>query len=503
MRIGFVAGLSCIGALCLVAQTAADDQYAPVSMTAAQLLAKVDAASGSLVSGSYLISKRVVGEGWSSTRTTQIVGPNSITIEQDGPLTDSWGVNGGQNWYRDENGVVRIQSGFHDTQDPNALAWRHVADPSYGVRVLGLTQTSPQEYVVEANPPGGQDEYVYVNAKTFLIDKDVTFGVDRLRHVTAYTDYRTVFGETISFDRVSTDGNPADEIEVRTLSFSPTPTVDPAIVALPQMSPMFYVSSPVTLPAKFTHDDGVVVSVGIGGQTLDFTLDSGSTDLYMADDAAQRLGAHLVDGEFVAKNVTIGNLTLPRVVFDTGTFAIEGDSEAHVVGLIGCDILASAVVGFNFKKHTVTLYPWATFNPRAMGLSAIPMQVDDCVPRVAASFAGVPGSFLLDTGAYGTLLYHHYLDRLANVHPENDPDSISSEDQAFESVNGDVSFHYYDVNDFIFAGIKYLQGQVVVPDRTQTFQDPDYDGIIGRNVLKEYEFYLDYNDGVLFFKPNI
>lgn len=502
MRIGFVVAVACFVAMA-GGRTAADASYAPASMTLRALLAQVQAASGTLTSGSYLISRKVSGAGWSAMRTTQIVGDNSVTIAQTGQLMDSWGTYNGQNWYRDDNGIVIDESGFHDTADPNALAWKHASDPQYNVRLLGMTQGEPSEYVLEANPPGGQDQYEYVNPKTMLVDKVVTYEVDRLRHVTHFSDYRTVFGEKVAFDSVSSDGDPRDTEASRTLSFTATPGIDPSVVSIPTTTPMFALpNGPERLPAKFT-DDGIVVTVQMGGQSLAFDLDSGSTDLAIDRGAATRLGLPIVNDTIVPAHASIGNVSLFHPVFDVSTLRTSEGDQQHSVGLIGCDFLASAVVGFDFSKSTVTLIPWADFHWRALGLSPMRMEVDDCVPRVAASFEGIPGAFSLDTGSFATLLYPHYLAKLPRAGVETDTSSILPQDQGFISVNGNVFSHTYDISDMVFAGIKYRQGQVIVPDANQTFQDPDYDGIIGRNVLKEYVFYLDYNDDVIFIKPNV
>ncbi|MHB8442623.1 MAG: retropepsin-like aspartic protease [Candidatus Tyrphobacter sp.] len=504
VRIGFVAGLIVVFGTLAFSRTAADTPYLPTAVTAAQLLAKANAAAGTLASGSYLVIRQVSGSDWKTLRMTQIVGNDSVTIEQEGlGLTQSWGTYHGQNWFRDENGIVMLESGFHDTADPNSLAWQHVADPQFHVRVLGLTQGSPSEYVVEANPPGGQDQYEYINAQTFLVDRVVTFEVDRRRHVTTYADYRTAFGKTVAFDLRLSDGDPADDEEVRTTSFASTPTVDPAAVTMPTTTPMFSLQNgPVRLAARFTHDDGFVVGVQINGQTLDFTLDTGSSELLLDEGAARRLGLTISGGEAVASDVTFGNVHVHRVAFSVAPMTLSSGPHAHVVGLLGCDFLASAIVGFDFKTRQVTLNPWSGFDPHALGVRAMPIQMDDCVPRVGASFEGVAGSFLLDTGGFGTLLYHHYLDRLPRAGVALRTGEASPQDLIFESVAGNVHSQIYDVQNMIFGPLGYRTGQVVVPDSNQTFQDPDYDGIIGRNVLKEYLFYLDYNDGLLFIKDN-
>ncbi len=512
MRAGFALTTSVLVAIACVDRAAADE-YSPTTLTAAEILAKSDAASGRLTSGQYLIVRRYVTPSQVTTSMTQTNGDDYITVETSGNRTEQFGSYQGQRWERNANGIVVRESGFHGAADPNALAWKNPSDPQYRVQVLGLTQNAPEEYVVEANPPGGQDEYRYYDAQTFLLDKDVIFGVDRYRHETDYSDYHAVFGETIAFHTHYSDGRPENEESDSVESFTASPTQ--ASLAIPDTQPLFgFLSAPVTLPAQFSDDDGIIVPVQIDGQTLKFVLDSGSSDLFIDAGAVSRLGlatygksSATIAGTFTQSTTTIseftvGGLTVRDATFSVGPLTV-GDQ--HVVGLLGCDFLASAIVGINFRDKEVKLYPWATFNPASLGVVAMPMQLDDCVPRVPLSIESVPGQFLLDTGSFGTLVYRHYLARLprAPVAQEGDtPDTTyAGTSVTAEAIGGKVQTTFYNVSDVVFGGARFGVGQVLVPSASSTFQDPDYDGIVGRNILQDFVFFLDYNDGVIFIKP--
>src|SRR5581483_7387557 len=181
-------------------------QYLPANLSAPEIVARGRTARGTLASGRYIIVDRIRGGGMDRTRTTRIDGPNSIVIVQNGQYTTASGVYNGQGWNQDENGLVLIRSDFRRFVDPNNLALLHPEDPANRVKVLGLTQTQPQEYVIEANPPGGSDQYRYYDAKTFLLDRFVTLDADMHRHVTEFSDYRPVFGTMRPFHIHSYDG---------------------------------------------------------------------------------------------------------------------------------------------------------------------------------------------------------------------------------------------------------------------------------------------------------
>src|SRR5581483_11989101 len=156
--------------------------YLPTNLSAPDIVAKGRTARGTLAPGRYVIVDRIRGGGIERVRTTRIDGNNSIAVVQSGSFTTASGVFNGQGWNQDENGLVLLRSDFRRFADPNNQALLHPEDQAYGVRVLGLTQSQPQEYVIEVNPPGGSDQYRYYDAKTFLLDKFVTFDADMHQH---------------------------------------------------------------------------------------------------------------------------------------------------------------------------------------------------------------------------------------------------------------------------------------------------------------------------------
>jgi hypothetical protein len=70
------------------------------------------------------------------------------------------------------------------------------------------------------------------------------------------------------------------------------------------------------------------------------------------------------------------------------------------------------------------------------------------------------------------------------------------------TVGGEMSTSVVTVTDLIFGGVKYRSAKAVEPEQS-TFDITDYDGLIGRDVLHNYQSYFDYADGALFVKPNL
>jgi hypothetical protein len=296
------------------------------------------------------------------TVTTLQDGDDFRTTSEGGAFSTAYGAYHGQHWQSNENGVVTLRTEFREASDPNELAFQHPEDPQYRVAVLGLTQTQPQEYVLDVNPPNGIDEHLYYNAQTFLLDREVRFERDRYAHTTDYADYRRMFGKMIAQHIHSYDGRPLND----------------------------YVETVVA----YVHELGLTTygrsSATIGGGDVDI-------------------------GSVRIPQMTIGPLQLRDVAFDTVPFDQSTDKDARLVGLMGFDFLASAITEIDFKAGTLTLYPRSAFKANVPGMRALDMQLDDGVPRVSASVEGVEGNFLVDTGAFATLAYRDFVRKLPST----------------------------------------------------------------------------------------
>ncbi len=500
-----------MAALVVLCPTAAFAQaYDPTPMTAVALLAKAHDARGARAPGSYMETWADHDGGVDYTETTLASGDDFRTTITGAGFSRAYGVYHGQHWNSDENGVVTLRTEFREQSDPNVLAIRHADDPKYRVTVLGLTQSQPQEYVLDVNPPDGIDEHLYYDAHTFLLDRVVRFERDRYQHVTEYVGYHDEFGVQVAQRIFSHDGRPQND-DLETL-VSYERGGDTADLAIPDSKPLFTLdgNAPIVLPATFSAS-GIVIRAQINGRGYDFLLDSGASGLTIDPGVAHELGlapvgrasATIGGGDVDIGNVripqmSIGSLQLHDVAFDTVPFDQTTDKDARLVGLMGFDFLASAIVEIDIKAKTLTLYPRSYFiknMANAPGLHPMQLQLDDGIPRVSASVEGVPGNFLVDTGAFTMLAYRDFVARLPSAPRDTKTTSI-------ETVGGEMPAMVLHLSDFSFGGILFRAAEFIEP-LGSTFDITDYDGIIGRNVLSVYQVYFDYTDRILFLKQNI
>ncbi len=486
------------------AHARAGEAYTPTPLTASEIFAKAKAATGTLASGTFRRVQRAIVGGAEHTYTTIMRGDEYRETIAGGGFTSSVGYVDKQSWTQNENGIVTLRNDFHAKVDPNELAVEHPDDPKYHVRVLGITASLPHRYAVELNPPGGYDEYLYYDASTFLLAKIVSYPTDRYRHVETYSDYRRTFGKMFAYRTHSYDGRPQNDDVTTTVSFEPDTT--PHELAMPAGRTLFsYTGKPIVIPATFTRG-GVILHTSVNGRGLDFVLDSGASGLFIDPGIAHQLGltpfgrsSETIGGGDIdlglvrLPEMKIGPLTLRHPVFTTSPFQ-EQDGNARAIGLIGFDFLASGIFEFDFKAGTLTLYPRDTFDPKALGLRALPLQLDDGIPRADAWIEGVHGHFAVDTGAFNMLVYRNFVKKL----PSHDADGSTQ----MGTVGGTMKARLIQLTDLIFGGIRFHHATALMPVGS-TFDLSDYDGLLGRDVLANYKAYFDYGDGLLYVKPNL
>ncbi len=478
-------------------------QLDATSITPAQLLEHADKTTGTLTPGTYLRTYTSDGGGLHTDGVTKISGDDRETVEHTGPFTTAFGIFHGQQWRQNENGVVILLSGFHDTADPDANALAH-AGSSTALHMLGITHDAPQQYILEVAPVGGPRERRYYDSQTYLLSRVEITGSDGRTRVWMFSRYRPAFNELIPYTVRYTDGRPANDSITQITSFAASPASVAGIPAGRKLLPVSQ-TKPVEIPAIF-DEDGIVVPVNIGGKTYNFALDSGSDSLGISPRIAAELGykryglsKENIVGEFDVSQTIVPDLSIGNVHLTDAVFSVipidEPDDKDHIVGVLGLDFWSSAIVGIDFKNKTVTLYPASTSPPDAASLSAMPITLDDGVPRAPVSVEGVEGFFLLDTGSASTIFYRHYFDQLRTKTP-------LEESLETRWLGGIVDMAAYSVDNFAMGPAAFKHASIALPP-TASDDNPDYDGIIGRNIMEFYKMYFDYEGHAVYLRPNV
>ncbi len=473
-------------------------------MTPAQVLSKASAARGEVVRGVYhrvVQSTGANGDTW-QTDSYQDDQDNVEKVD-DGGFETASGSYHGISWDRDANGTVMLTDDFHTIENPFRNAIENASSAQSDIHVLGITTGDPAYVVLELKPLSGLLQRRYYDASTFLLHRVETTGYDGRQYSYTYGDYRKQYGVTYASSISYADAEPENAWTARVQTFEP---VSPSSVnfAIPPSRPVFDLGgrSSVEVPADFT-DRGIIVRVTVGNRGLDFQLDSGSSGIVIDSGVAQQLGLRIADvrkasfgGDYSEGRTRFPELALGDLhANDVAALAIPftrmlGDRK--VVGLLGGDFFSSARIAVDFAQNRLEMLA-PSASPMTAPWVGVPIQTDDLVPRARAEFNGVAGAFVIDLGADDTMLYDHYFHRFK---PNGQGDVLGQ----VEGVAGQrVDFRKYTFSRFAIGSMEFADASVMVA-QSNRFEDTDYDGLIGRNMLSNFDLIFDYSSHMLYMK---
>ncbi len=482
----------------------------PASITLSELLHRAVQAEGALGPGAYHIVLRRTADGETTTQETYTDADGYKTTETLADIVTSWGEFEGRGWYRNANGFVQVVTGAFAEHDPLENAVRDMAAPRSGATLLGVTSDTPAAYVVKVVPRDGLAETRYYDTTTYLLQRIDLTGYDGHTHTVLYGDYRRVSGRMVPWMRRYTADYYKGERRFDVVTYAPVSN-SAVNLAIPQSTTLFDLQGrdSVTIPADFTPD-GIIVRMNVGQRGLDLVLDSGSSTIVVNASAAADLGLPLHDKHVESfgglyttaqtriTDVSVGGLRAPSAVIDVAPVDYNTAPTERAVGLLGCDFFASGALEVDFGHSSLTLLARTPANLVANGWTEIPIAIDDCVPLVKAAFSGAPGQFIMDTGAYSSVLYDHYFAQFKNdIKPA--PGEPLIDTGAF--IGGDeVRLQAYTMRTFGIGSLLFADAAVVVP-LTKKVQDSDYDGLIGRATLSSFTVLFDYANQRVYLKP--
>ena len=501
MRVLFT--LVAAAAFAAVPFRATAQEYAPSALTPAQVLDRAERARGAATVGAYHEITRTINGERTIVSDALVDGDDYIETSSDGPIVRSSGTFHGIDWERNPNGVVVRMTDFAAAADPFRAALEAPATPSSGAKVLGITSGEAPQIVLEVRPREALLQRRYYDAQTFLLQRVETQSYDGHTQVREYGDYQAFKGRLVPRTWHYHDGSKANDSTTVVASLESVQKVDPAKLAIPASSPPFTFSgdAPVEIPATFT-EDGIVVRLTVNGRGLDFILDSGATAVTIDRETAQSLGLSLygrnvetIGGDFELSSArlpdfSVGDLHARAIAVDVLPFT-EGVADMKVVGLLGGDFFSSGVVTVDFRNRKLTIGPHL---PAAMdGFSKLPISIDDLVPMMPAAFNGKDGHFIADLGAAKTVLYPHYFTQFRA--PDEPPD-----DGGLSFVGGETQTRTYRLSNLDLGDFAVQDVYVAVP-LNRKVEDTDYDGLLGRDVLRYFTVIFDYPNKTMYVKP--
>jgi hypothetical protein len=410
------------------------------------------------------------------------------SLELDG-LTYTAGRTGGVRWRGDGNGIIQGVSadlqGDAVDRAPQALFRLDAAT----CRLAGEAQLPAPAWVIETNPAGEKRAFLYVDKLTGSIVREAVR--DGKRVVTTFFDrFEAYDGAMRTRHWRVDDGNSTNALDVTVDAIEPG-AVTASDVAFPTrrvFAPATPLESSADLRASFNRDR-IKLEVGIDGARHWFVLDTGTASITVEPATARRHGGTSLE-HAVLPHFTIGPLQLDHVSALTVPFNEEG--------ILGLDFFFGHVVEIDYRRQRVRVLSPADArsvftDPQTAIVEA---NVDQGLPLVHAGFGlAQSDDFAIDTGSPRLYVMRPFALRFAQEIGAH----WTAYGQPFTEhyLEGAILVQPYTVASFNFgpAVARDLFVGVQLPTALPDDLAIPFDGIIGTNILRNFDLYFDYDNG--------
>lgn len=498
---------------------------APTTSHLAVILAAHDEATGKPATGSpdtAIEDWRFTDSGIGGTEHLERSGTNYHSILHEGPFVEEFGQQNGQRWHRDFNGFASPTTSIDDTSFIAERVLEDAADPKNDAKVLGVTQGAAPAYVVQVNIPGDRHpEWVFYDVRTSVIVRVERIAGKR-RIVSTYDDFRTTDGFTSAWHIHDSDGRPQLDDDWTRTSMRIGVPLDAAAFAPPSSQPQLAsYQQGFEIPVKMYNDGTIIVRMTVNGRGLDMMLDTASRNNIIDEQVAREIGLptfghvdKLPSGEDVSfetliASCTIGNTTATNLAIEAEPFNFQWTENTKVVGILGYDFLANNVFKIDYMNGRLDLVAPSSFSSSAPvpGGIAVPIELDDGVPFIQLGIGNsVTTNAILANELVFTVVFGHFVDA-HNDDFTNWGDGKHHQSQLPFANNGSfgrtVDSWFALADHLRFGSGDYQRVPVVASTYPLYFTEQrPVDALLGFDVLRFFDLYLDYPHDRFIIKPN-
>ena len=440
-----------------------------------------------------------------------------------GPVTGAEGFDGKVHWIVDPTGQVRASDSGDSREGSANQAYRRVLAYWYPERWKAevtdggeKTEGDRTFHVVRIHPEGGRPFEMWIDGKTFLIDRLIEPGGNEVR-TDFQSDYREIQGLKFPGKTRSTNGETKYDQLVTLESVEVNPTIEEARFRMPEGGPKDFSiaagKTTATVPFEFLNNH-IFVKIRLDGQgPLNVVFDTGGMNV-VTPEVAKRLGLEsegAIQGRGVGeksedvgitkvKEMRLGDVTLANQVFYV--FPLKDMDKVEGVpvdGIIGYEVFKRLVVRIDYENKMATLTLPEAFKADGAG-TAVPFTFDEQTPQVEGRIDGIPGRFSLDTGSRSSL---DLLGPFAETHGLVAKYAPKLEMVTGWGVGGGV-------RSAVARGSLLELGSVQVPSpvteiaRTKSgaYTDRYLAGNVGNGVFRRFTVTFDYSRQQVYFQPN-
>ncbi len=438
-----------------------------------------------------------------------------------GPVTQVQGFDGASAWNKDPSGTVTPQNGGDKFEAVNEayrdanLWWR----PDFGGAQVTLdpakTDGGKTYDVVTFVPKDGGTFDAWFDRDTHLLYR-IEEKQGPLTNISTFTEYQSYAGAMIAKHvyQVASDGKNPQTMILTAADF--TPAQADAFYAMPKVALNDFAiaggAKETTFPFKLVNNH-IYADVKINGQgPYTFIFDTGGLNL-VTPPLAKTLGLK-VEGSMDARGggsgtmsagmtkvsrVDIGNASLTDQAFMSLPLdSMESTEGFPMPGMIGFETFRRFVTRIDYGNKTISLINPKDFDAKDAG-TAVPIAFDGNTVEVTGSYEGIPGKFIIDTGARQTLMLNTPFVTKHNLHNA----SIKGGEAVVGWGVGGPSTAFVTHGGLLKIGNVDVKGPLVLlsTDKGGSSAEDMIDGNIGGGVLKRFVVTFDYEHTTMYLKP--
>jgi hypothetical protein len=401
-------------------------------------------------------------------------------------------------WRGDANGIV------HGTQaDLQSDAIDRFPDVLFGFRpqdceLAGETAPPDAAWVVADRPEGDRVHWLFIDQSSGLLVKSI-LREGQVVETTTFDRFEPSSGTLRAQHWHVTDGNRTDDIDADLDGVVTGGVSDAAIIFPPSSDRRTFAAPPpagerVQLPAQFFRDGRIDVTVDLDGSRYVFDLDTGTASISLEAAVARRLAGGVVLEHATVGKMRVGALQAENV--STLAIPIFGGS---LQGILGYDFFFGHVVHIDYWHERVEVLSGraaeAVFEDPS--LTVLAAKVDQGLPLVHAEIGAAAGDdFALDTGSPRFYVMQPFAQTYAGEIAAHWM-RVSQGTRPIEYLEGTIEVVPYRAADLLFGRIRFrnVDVGVEVPSRLGTAIAIPFDGIIGTDILRNFDLWFDFDHG--------
>ncbi|MBI3675329.1 MAG: aspartyl protease family protein [Proteobacteria bacterium] len=339
-----------------------------------------------------------------------------------GPMTGANAFDGVHGWAKDPSGTITAQDGadtlpysFNEAYRRANLWWR--ADRGGAtITVSGEKTDAGATYdVLSVSPKSGEKFEAWFDAKTHLLSRVLEYQGPVL-NTTTLSNYRGIDGVLLAGTSLTSTGDKKYDQTATLTTASFLPAQDASAFAKPVVKLSDFSiagnAKETTFPFQLLNNH-IYANVSVNGKgPFLFIFDTGGVNV-VTPPLVKQLGlksegklegrgagdATMEMGMTKVSSIQLGNASIKDQLFISAPLdqmsPIEG---TEMIGMIGFETFHRFVTRIDYGAKTITLIDPKSFDPKDAG-TPVKIAFNGNVPEAEGTYDGIPGKFMIDTGA--------------------------------------------------------------------------------------------------------